>query len=439
MGGGLNKPAGGQNKPAGDAHNDEVDDEDGDEDGTGLLLLRSSIEAAAKKLASCMLPSLNMLLLGAAHGVGKSTIFRQMKVLAVPSAIAVLSTERQRAKLELRLNLITSLLALHEISLYMGLNMGSNSNSNLQQILRYMGLNLVSNSAARLKMILSIFKFQDDVGKSKRRLEMILRDFQYDGHHWRTSSCSLKDDVLAVLADPSIQKAYAVVLKPDFQLPVTDTAGSELMLTALPYVLANRERICDYDFMPSNADLLHLRLRRNTTSVDSAVERISFSTICTIKNKKEEKAFTCTDIGGQAQEQLEWEQHADNIDVIIFVASMADFDRGLLDGSNALEQQFALLRNVLEADCFRRTPIIVLLNKCVSAQEGEEGGRVGGRAGSRPGWQPGKQAGRRATRHAAWQAAGQPGKRPGTQLVQHAPARAPDETNNSRQTRRTTH
>ena len=369
---------------------------------------------------------LNMLLLGAPCA-GKSTIFRQMKLL---SRDGFTSAERQRAKVELRLNLITSLLKLDEISLDLGLNLGSNS---------------AEEAVTRLKLILGDFQYDE------RNDDNCVHGHADDVMVVADEYVFPKDDVLAVCADPSIQKAYAEVLKPDFQLPVTDTAGRELVLTALPYVLCNVERICDTDFTPSDADLLHLR--RHTTSV----ERISFPCELTIKNKTEVVACTCIDIGGQAQEQLKWEEHSTNIDIIIFVASMADFDRELLDGSNALEQQFALLRNVLDAECFRRLNIIVLLNKRVSAARGDSrgtsgraGGRAGwragrqaerqagGRAGRRPCWQPGKQAGRRATRQAAWQAAGQPGKRPGTQLGGRS-ALGSSTRPRERRTRRTTH
>jgi guanine nucleotide-binding protein G(i) subunit alpha len=277
----------------------------------------------------------NMLLLGAPC-VGKSTIFRQMKLLYRDGFT---SAERSRAKVELRFNLITSLLKLDEISLEKGLNLGSNS---------------AEEAVTRLKLILSDFQYDE-------RNDENCVDGHADDGVVVDELVFPKDDVLAVWADPSIQKTHAEVIKHDFQLPVSDTAGRELVLTALPYVLSNIERICDNDFMPSDADCLHLR--RHTTSV----ERISFPCEVTIKNKKEVVACTCTDIGGQAQEQLKWEEHAKNIDVIVFVASMADFDRLMEDGSNALEQQFALLRNVLEADCFGRSNVIVLLNKSVSA------------------------------------------------------------------------
>ncbi len=312
----------------------------------------------------------NMLLLGTPYA-GKSTIFRQMKLLYRDGFT---SAERKRAKADLRLNLITSLLKLDEISLDLGLNLRSNS---------------AEEAVTRLKLILSDFQYDE-------RNDENCVDGHADDGVVVDKLVFPKDDVLAVWADPSIQKAYAEVLKPDFQLPVTDTAGHELVLTALPYVLSNVERICDHDFMPSDADFLHVR------SHSTSMERISFPFEVTTNNKKEVVACTCADIGGQAQEQLRWEQHAQNVDCIVFVGSMADFDRQLQDGSNALEQQFALLRNVLEADCFGRSNVLVLVNKSVSASKGKEGderagaGLPGGRAraGVRAGrQQAGEQAG----------------------------------------------
>jgi len=249
--------------------------------------------------------------------------------------------ERRRAKIELRRNLMTSVLKLDEVGLSLRLNLSSNASE---------------EAITRLKLILADYNYdeRDDENCVEAHPEdMRARDREEDHEPVPFPA----KDILQVVSDPTLQTAYRTVLAPGFKLPEADSAGRELVQTALPYVMQNIGRMCRDDYLPSDADCLHLR--RHTTSV----ERIRFCCELTIRTRRQSVACTCTDIGGQAQEQTKWEQHAGEVDFILYVAALSDFNQTLPDGSNALALQLQLLAQVLRASCFADKNVIVLLNK----------------------------------------------------------------------------
>ncbi len=107
--------------------------------------------------------------------------------------------------------------------------------------------------------------------------------------------------------------------------------------------------------------LRQLKLRHCASDKDSlrsnpqtgVLESVNFTWNLAVFGEVRNKtvACTCTVAVGREQEQLRWAHgNAENIDLIIIVAPMSDFDRTQPDGSNTLERHFQLMKSVFEAD-----------------------------------------------------------------------------------------
>ncbi|GBG27441.1 Guanine nucleotide-binding protein subunit alpha [Hondaea fermentalgiana] len=285
----------------------------------------------------------DMLLLGA-PSVGKSTIFRQMKLLYRGGFT---DKERRRSRIELRRNLLASVLKLDEIALQKGFNLESQE---------------VEEAITQIKLTIQDYTYHerddDNCLEAREESESVSQDETNEVQMFEEPVPFPAQQVKAVMEDNAIKQALALVTSGEFKAAEGDVAGIELMQEALPYVAVEHfDRIVSDDFVPTDQDCLHLR--RHTTSV----ERIEFPCEISMHGKKAEVQCSCTDIGGQAQEQKKWESQASKIDFVIFVAAMSDFDRTRTGGENSLNYQFSLLERLLAANCFRNKNVIVLLNK----------------------------------------------------------------------------
>ena len=65
------------------------------------------------------------------------------------------------------------------------------------------------------------------------------------------------------------------------------------------------------------------------------------------------------------QSSLQWIHIFDNVDAVIFVASIGDYDRNLFEDVkvNRLEETFNLFRDTCKLEAFANKPFIVMLNK----------------------------------------------------------------------------
>lgn len=155
--------------------------------------------------------------------------------------------------------------------------------------------------------------------------------------------------------DPGIQAAFQEIQHPT-QKDVGEKDRSLSISTG--YFLTQLHRIKREDFVPTDDDILHLRRSTNNSdTIDFHME------VLTLIGKPATLHITCTDVGGQAHERTEWPRHAENLDAILYVLSLSEFCTINQNSQNVLETQLDLLRAVKETDCFGNVPIIVLLNK----------------------------------------------------------------------------
>ena len=83
------------------------------------------------------------------------------------------------------------------------------------------------------------------------------------------------------------------------------------------------------------------------------------------------------DTGGQRTERKKWIHFFEDVNVIIFVASLSEYDQVLAeDGrTNRMKESINLFHTVLNYQWFRTTPVIILLNKKDILEEKINSGR----------------------------------------------------------------
>jgi tRNA U34 5-carboxymethylaminomethyl modifying GTPase MnmE/TrmE len=104
-------------------------------------------------------------------------------------------------------------------------------------------------------------------------------------------------------------------------------------------------------YVPTLQDILRCRVR--TTGIVEKDFRI------------DGKPFRIVDVGGQRNERKKWIHCFSEVTAIIFVAAISEFDQCLFeaDETNRLEEALNLFENTINLKVFRKTPIILFLNK----------------------------------------------------------------------------
>lgn len=110
-------------------------------------------------------------------------------------------------------------------------------------------------------------------------------------------------------------------------------------------------RIASPSFKPTTQDILLARVR--TTQV--VMERYRIDGI----------DFEMYDVGGQRSERRKWIDCFDNVDAVIFVAALSEFDQTLAESkrTNRMVETLELFRSVCNNRAFANTSIMLFLNK----------------------------------------------------------------------------
>ncbi|OQV22091.1 Guanine nucleotide-binding protein G(q) subunit alpha [Hypsibius exemplaris] len=130
------------------------------------------------------------------------------------------------------------------------------------------------------------------------------------------------------------------------------------------YFLDQVTVLADPKYVPTQQDIL--RVRKSSTGV----QEYEF----TVKGC----SFRVVDVGGQRSERRKWIHCFENVNAMIFVASLSDFDQELLDKTannyedrtvNRMEESLALFNVVIQDRFLQTASIILLLNKTDIFQE----------------------------------------------------------------------
>ncbi|KAM9331211.1 guanine nucleotide-binding protein subunit alpha-15 [Gastrophryne carolinensis] len=144
--------------------------------------------------------------------------------------------------------------------------------------------------------------------------------------------------IKALWSDPGIRKCYAN--RREFQL-----------LDSAFYYLTNLERITQDGFLPTNEDIV--RIRMPTTGINEycfIVDNINLRMV---------------DVGGQKSERKKWIHSFENVNALIYLASLSEYDQQLEErrDENRMKESLALFKQIMTLPWFKETPIILFLNK----------------------------------------------------------------------------
>lgn len=150
-----------------------------------------------------------------------------------------------------------------------------------------------------------------------------------------------KDCVIAVKSlweDPGMRECYS--RRREFQLQ-----------DSTEYYLENLDRIVTHDYVPTDQDILRVRIP--TTGINEYFFDLDSVT------------FRIVDVGGQRAERRKWIHCFDSVTSIIFLASLSEYDQVLLENQkeSRMEESLALFSTIISFHGFKRASFILFLNK----------------------------------------------------------------------------
>ncbi|KAH8596166.1 guanine nucleotide-binding protein alpha-3 subunit [Bisporella sp. PMI_857] len=123
------------------------------------------------------------------------------------------------------------------------------------------------------------------------------------------------------------------------------------LMESASYFFEEVERIAAPDYLPIEADVLRARTKTNG--------------IYETRFQMGALSIHLFDVGGQRSERKKWIHSFENVNTIIFVVNLSDYDQVLLEESsqNAMMESLLLFDSVVNSRWFQRTSIVLLLNK----------------------------------------------------------------------------
>lgn len=117
------------------------------------------------------------------------------------------------------------------------------------------------------------------------------------------------------------------------------------------YYFENMDRICHHAFVPSSKDVLRARVR--TTGILETCFKINSVVI---------RMF---DVGGQRSERRKWIHCFGDVKAVLYVAALSAYDMYLFEDPdvNRLEESLSLFKGICNNRFFRKTCMILFLNK----------------------------------------------------------------------------
>lgn len=248
-----------------------------------------------------------LLLLGAGES-GKSTIFKQIKLL--------FQTGFNEAELKSYITVI---------------------HANVYQIIKILydgAKELAQNEEESSKYALS-----DEIKEIGEKLSEIGGRLDYP-----CLSKELAQEIETLWKDEAIQETYS--------------RGNELQVPDCTlYFMENLQRLAVADYIPTKEDVLYARIRT------TGVVEIQFSPVG--ENKKSGEVYRLFDVGGQRNERRKWIHLFEGVTAVIFCAAVSEYDQTLFEDENRnrMMETRELFEWVLKQPCFEKTSFMLFLNK----------------------------------------------------------------------------
>jgi len=151
-------------------------------------------------------------------------------------------------------------------------------------------------------------------------------------------------DVALLWAHPTTKKV--VERKHEFQF-----------LDSAPYFLSKAEKLVGDDYLPSDDDVL--RARSMTTGI------VTFPFEVRNKNGKGTFEFELIDVGGQRTERRKWIHCFEEVTAVLFIISLSDYNQTLYEdeNTNRMQESEKVFGQMLNNFFFKNTSFIVFFNK----------------------------------------------------------------------------
>ncbi|KAJ0029912.1 hypothetical protein Pint_13651 [Pistacia integerrima] len=143
----------------------------------------------------------------------------------------------------------------------------------------------------------------------------------------------LAHDIETLWKDPAIQETFA--------------RGNELQLPdCANYFMDNLQRLSDTNYVPTKEDVLYARVRT------TGVVEIQFSPVG--EHKKSGEVYRLFDVGGQRNERRKWIHLFEGVTAVIFCAAISEYDQTLFEDEqkNRMMETKELFDWVLKQPCF---------------------------------------------------------------------------------------
>ncbi|XP_042377136.1 guanine nucleotide-binding protein alpha-1 subunit-like [Zingiber officinale] len=151
-------------------------------------------------------------------------------------------------------------------------------------------------------------------------------------------------EITTLWNDPAIQETYSHGNK----LQVPDCAQ---------YFMENLERFSEATYVPTKEDVLHARVRT------TGVVEIQFSPVG--ESRKSGEVYRLYDVGGQRNERRKWIHLFEGVTSVIFCAAISEYDQLLFEDEtkNRMMETKELFEWVLKQSCFEKSSFMLFLNK----------------------------------------------------------------------------
>uniref|UniRef100_A0A914W0R5 Uncharacterized protein n=1 Tax=Plectus sambesii TaxID=2011161 RepID=A0A914W0R5_9BILA len=144
--------------------------------------------------------------------------------------------------------------------------------------------------------------------------------------------------IMTLWADKGVRKAY--------------TRRSEYQLNdSAKYFLDSTARVHEPGYRPTDQDILY--------------SRVATTGVVEVKFKIKELDFRVFDVGGQRSERRKWIHCFDNVDAIIFITAISEYDQVLFEDetTNRMIESMQLFSSICNSSWFLATSMILFLNK----------------------------------------------------------------------------
>ncbi|XP_039071573.1 guanine nucleotide-binding protein alpha-1 subunit-like [Hibiscus syriacus] len=144
----------------------------------------------------------------------------------------------------------------------------------------------------------------------------------------------------------------------DSAIQETYTRGNELQVPdCTHYFMENLQRLSDANYIPTKEDVLYARVRT------TGIVEIQFSSVG--ENKKSGEVYRLFDVGGQRNERRKWIHLFEGVTAVIFCAEISEYDQTLFkdEQKNQMMETKELFDWVLKQPCFEKTSFMLFLNK----------------------------------------------------------------------------